>query len=205
MQRSNTGFGLAPTANLANVLTARGLDENTVNRFDSRHELEMPLHAGPFNIVPFAAVRATIYDGDFAAYNDNTGDDRRIWSSIGSRFSTSIVRADQDVRSQFFDLTGLRHIITPNATIWASGTNVDESKLPIYDQNVEALASGTVARVGVNNVFQTHRRGQDQADADPQKAEDSRPLEPAAEGVRGREGDAIRRRGHGHVRELCSR
>src|SRR5690606_20859646 len=60
--RSQAFWGIGPDESPADVLRARGLDEDTVFRADTRHEVTMPLRLGPLNLTPFAVGRATAWD-----------------------------------------------------------------------------------------------------------------------------------------------
>ncbi|MFM9958670.1 MAG: LPS assembly protein LptD [Phycisphaerales bacterium] len=165
-ERSLAGFGLLPTDRLSRVLESSGLDEDTVTRFDTRHDIEAPLSVGPVNVTPFAVGRFTAYDTSFDRFNDAGGagneegvERERLWGAAGVRAATSLNRVDSSVESDVLDLHGIRHIITPSLTAWSSGTNVEQSDLPVYDEGVESLADGTTVRAGIENVWQTHRPG----------------------------------------------
>lgn len=160
LRRARAGFGLLPSARLSDVLEAAGYPERTVNRFDTRHEIELPLKAGPggaINITPFVVGRLTAYDTDFEEFSGQDDDQVRLWFAGGVRASTSFVNINNSARSQLFDVDRLRHIVEPSLTFWSSGTNIDQSRLPIYDDDVESIADGTVVRAGVRNTWQTQR------------------------------------------------
>lgn len=168
-RRSLAGFGLLPTDSLADELSAAGYSESSVLRFDTRHEIEIPLVAGPFNFVPFAVGRFTVYDSDFDDFRGpNANDDKhRFWAAGGVHASTSMVRIDDSVRSDLFDLNRIRHIIEPSITFWSAGTTLDSRDLPVYDEHVEALSDGTVVRTGMRQTWQTMRgRGENQYSVD---------------------------------------
>lgn len=160
LRRARAGFGLLPSSRLSRVLQNAGYPESTVNRFDTRHEIELPLRAGPdgaINIVPFGAARFTAYDNDFDDFSGRDDDPYRAWFAGGVRASTSFVRVDNQARSEFLDLDRLRHIVEPSLTLWSAGTTLDQSRLPIFDDDVESIADGTVVRAGVRNTWQTMR------------------------------------------------
>jgi len=161
-RRSRAAFGLLPSQSIADRLRELGMSEETVNRFDTRHELELPLTAGPngaVNIVPFMAGRFTAWDEDFDEFSGTDHDPYRAWGSAGIRTSTSFVRVNDAARSRFFDVDRLRHIIDPSATVWYSDASIEQADLPIYDDDVESLATGTAFRAGVRNTWQTYRAG----------------------------------------------
>jgi hypothetical protein len=159
LKRADAAFeGLTPDDNLADVLDAEGYSESAILRFDTRHELELPLKWGALNIVPFAVGRFTVWDTDFSEYNgDGLEEDYRLWGAVGGRLATSITRVDDGVESSLFDLHRMRHIIEPSMTIWQGGSTVDPEDLPVYDADVESIAEGTVIRAGVRQTWQTMR------------------------------------------------
>lgn len=154
---ARAAFGLAPDESIGDALRARGLDEDEHYRADTRHEIEMPLRWGAVNIVPFASGRATVWDDDFDDYAGKDNDPYRLWGAAGIRFATTIQKVDENVESAFLDLHRIRHLIEPSATIWTSGANLHQEDLPIYDDSVESIATGTAARAGVRNTWQTQR------------------------------------------------
>lgn len=159
-RRSRAGFGLLPNQSLADVLEAEGFTEDAVNRFDTRHEFEVPLTAGPVNVVPFAVGRFTAYDTDFQEFDPQNDDPYRFWGASGVRIGTAMQRVNDGIKSEFFDLNRIRHIFEPSVTAWHSGTSVDQGSLPIYDDDVESLANSTTVRVGGRNTWQTQRGGE---------------------------------------------
>ncbi len=159
-RRSQDAFGLTPDDRISDRLDAIGLDQGNVARFDTRHEVELPMSIGALNFVPFASGRFTIYDDDFDDFrgpSNSDEEDYRLWSSIGARLSTSFVRTDTTAQSDLFDLDGIRHIIEPSLTVWQGASTVDPSLLPVYDPTIESLADGTVVRVGARQTWQTKR------------------------------------------------
>jgi len=154
-------FGVDPDQSPADGLAAQGLTEDLITRFDTRHELVAALQAGPIRYAPFAVVRATAYDDDFEGYSSTPGgnDNARVWSSIGMRASTTIERVHDAVDSRFLDIHRLRHIIEPNVTVWAAGTNVEAKNLPVFDRDVDSLADGAAVRLGLAQMLMTKRGG----------------------------------------------
>jgi len=152
-------FGINSAQSIADRLRAGGYSESDVNRFDTRHEFDLPLSAGPVNVTPFAVGRLTLYDDDFSRFSPDESENARAWGGIGSRFSTTIQRVDDTVDSRLFDLHRLRHIVEPNATVWHAGTNIDSVNLPVYDREVEQIAEGSTLRLGLDQTFQTQRGG----------------------------------------------
>lgn len=149
----------SPNESLADRLSREGLTENDVYRFDTRHELTMPLTAGPVNITPFAVGRFTAYDTSFSGFDPESDNKTRVWVAVGTRLHTSIERIDNTVDSDFWDLHRLRHVVEPHVTVWHAGTTVDQASLPIYDTQVEGISEGTVLAFGLDQRIQTQRGG----------------------------------------------
>jgi hypothetical protein len=68
-------------------------------------------------------------------------------------------RVFDSVDSSILDIHRIRHIIEPNATVWYSGTSIEEGDLPVYDKEVEQLVDGGMTRIGITQTFQTQRGG----------------------------------------------
>ncbi len=154
---AEAGFGLMPSDSIGDALRAAGVSESSVFRLDTRQEIEVPLQAGPLSIVPFLVGRFTLYDDNFDEFNGDDNDDYRLWGGGGLRVATTLHRINDKAQSKFFDIDRVRHIVEPSATIWYAGTTVDQEDLPIYDDWVESIADGTVARIGIRNTWQTYR------------------------------------------------
>lgn len=151
-------FGIGNNVSITDALEAQGLRSNWVGRFDSRHELSMPMHWGVFDVTPFVVGRFTAYTDDFQSFSSDA-DDMRFWGSAGVRVNTQIQRVMNGVESQLFDVHRLRHLIEPYMTLWSAYSSVEAGDLPIYDQSVEPLEDGSAIEVGVRNTWQTQRGG----------------------------------------------
>jgi len=158
-QRALDAFGILPDERLSDRLRAAGLTQEPVTRFDTRHEVSITADFGPLKFVPFAVGRFTAYDKGFEDFNGDDDDRTRVWAGGGVRISTSIERIDDSVDSGFFDLHRIRHIVEPSVTVWAAGSNLDQTELPVYDESVESLATGAAVRAGVKQTWQTKRGG----------------------------------------------
>lgn len=157
-------FGINANQTVADRLRAEGYNSSEILRFDSRHEIEAPIRLderGAWNLTPFAVGRFTAYDTDFDEFRTASGSDEqdeyRLWGAVGARLGTSIVKVDNSFGSELFDLTRLRHIVEPTATVWFSESSLDDGSLPIYDETVEGIADGFSYRVGLRNTWQTKR------------------------------------------------
>jgi hypothetical protein len=155
-------FGIASaTTDFNDALESIGLDEDTRIRGDTRQEIQAPLAAGIFNITPYAVGRITAYDQDFSEYAGET-DNARLWGSVGLKVGTSFSQTWDGVESRLLDLHRLRHVVEPSANLFFAATTIDQEHLPVYDYDVESLAEGGQARVGVRNTLQTQRGGEGQ-------------------------------------------
>lgn len=151
-------FGIAPTVSLAERLRAQGLTEESVARFDTRHEVAMPIGSDALRVVPFAVARLTAYDDDFNEFNQSA-EEARMYGAGGVRIATTIQRIDDSVSNAALDLHRLRHIIEPSITLWHAESNASQGAYPVYDTRVEGVNTGTAMRAGVKQTWQTYRGG----------------------------------------------
>jgi len=151
--------GTASAQTVANRLRNSGYFESSVYRFDTRQELTSKLNVGPINVNPFIVGRGTWWDNDFSALSPQEEDNARGWGQAGVRASTEIQKVDNSVESRLLDLHRIRHIIEPSITAAFAETNVDRVDLPQYDREVEGIAEGGIARLGLNQTWQTQRGG----------------------------------------------
>lgn len=149
-------FGIASGTNFDTALRGAGLDQETRYRLDSRQEIQAPLKMGTIDVVPFVAMRATVYDDDFGAYAGEM-DNQRFWGAAGVRFHTQFSRTYNDFDNRLFDLNRIRHIIEPHVSLMYAETDIDQETLPVYDYDVESIAAGYITRFGVRQTFQTQR------------------------------------------------
>jgi hypothetical protein len=157
--RAAAFWGITPDQSPADVLRARGLHEDPVLRFDTRHELAMPMTAGVLNITPFAVGRATHYDQDFSDFSAEMDEPYRLWGSAGITASTELVRVNNTISSRLLDLHRVRHIVQPSVTLWHAETTIGRADLPIFDAAVEDLVEGSAVRFGIDQTWQTQRGG----------------------------------------------
>ena len=131
-----------------------GDDSDLLLRPDTRNEIDLPLHAGPFNMVSYATGRAT-YWSDVP----DGGDAFRPYGQIGQRIDTHIWRTYDNVTSRLWDVNRLRHVITPEATAFISDAGgVSPNELypldPDIEQHLYSLAGG---QLGLRQRLQTKR------------------------------------------------
>ncbi len=146
-------FGIAPGQPFSDRFP--GIPTDWVTRVDSRHEIDVPLNAGPVDITPYVVGRITAYDQDFQAFSGET-DQVRLWGQAGTRVSTQFHRV-YDAQNELLDINRLQHIVEPMVNVYASGTTIDLGDLPVFDSEVESLQQGYGVSLGVRNTFQTQR------------------------------------------------
>ena len=124
-------------------------------RFDTRQEVNMPVHVGPINLLPYATGRLTHWTESRAPDGDNT----RPYGQVGVRASTRIWRVYEKVTSRLWDLHGLRHVLTPEATVFlADAHGVDPAGLWPLDESIEPnISSLSGFSVGLTQRLQTRR------------------------------------------------
>jgi hypothetical protein len=98
-------------------------------RAATRHELDMPLDAGPFKIVPYLLGEAAYWGEDLAG-NPLT----RTYGQAGVKASLPISRADPTVQSELFNLNGLAHKVTFESEFLYANASKSLSQLPLYDR-----------------------------------------------------------------------
>lgn len=156
---ADDAFGTLPGESIGDVLRAAGLNEDAVTRLDTRHELVATLSFGPLRVTPFVVGRITAYDTDFEDFSPDEDDKTRLWGAGGVTFSTVLQKIDNSAESRFLDIHRVRHIIEPSLTVWGADTNIKREDLPVYDDDVENLASGGMLRAAIDQTWQTKRGG----------------------------------------------
>ncbi len=92
----------------------------------SRNEIDLPLLLNAVKVVPFVAGTYAFEDQRGWTRDldgrDRPGDDSVALGEVGVRASTMIWKEDQYLKSEFWDLNGMRHIIMPHfeATMYAA-------------------------------------------------------------------------------------
>lgn len=124
----------------------------TTARVVTRNELTAPFDLGDVRLVPFVVSRSGLWDD-----SPEDGGIGRYFGSYGIRSSGYLWRVYPDVRSEMFDIHGVRHVIKPDITAWASHTNVDSQELYPFDETVEQIDEIDGVSVGVRQRWQTKR------------------------------------------------
>ena len=131
-----------------------GTTGNMIFRGDSRQEVDWPFSIAELRFVPYVMGRAT-------SYSDSPGSDgqTRLFGGTGMRFTTSFWHVDDSIDSELLDLHRIRHIIQPEVNLFASATTVDQSKLYIFDPNVDAINDITGGQFALHQHWETMRGG----------------------------------------------
>jgi hypothetical protein len=100
-----------------------------LGRFDLWQELDLPLDAGPFKVVPYGIL-------DLTYYTNTLVDDQaaRVYGGGGVRASIPFTRVYPDVCSQLYNLNGIAHKIVLTGEYRYVESNVDFRELPLLDR-----------------------------------------------------------------------
>ena len=156
-------------------------------RFDNLNFLYYPIRLGWLNIIPRAGVRFTAYSnsserkiddnmlygmlaaddpgysdlrGWFVNYDNDGGARFRVAGEFGLEMTTKIYKTWQDVRSPFFQLDGLRHLIEPYVNYtYIPEPSVSREHLYYFD-DIDRIQEENFVRLGVVNHLQTRRGNQ---------------------------------------------
>lgn len=125
-------------------------------RGDFRQEVDLPLDAGHFKVVPYLV-------GRYTQYSDSPAGEAqaRFFGAAGARFSTTFWKVDPTAESQLFDIHQLRHIVEPTVDLFTSGTTTDRNRLFMYDTAIDAINDISAVDLGLRQRWQTQRGGAD--------------------------------------------
>jgi lipopolysaccharide assembly outer membrane protein LptD (OstA) len=131
-----------------------GTTEDYVLRGDFRQEIDWPLNAGRFKVVPYVVGRLT-------SYNDSPtdGSKNRLLAGAGMRMSTAFWKVDDTVESRLLDLHRLRHVVEPEVNLFTSAATVDRGELFIYEEDVDKVTDLSAAQIALRQRWQTKRGG----------------------------------------------
>jgi hypothetical protein len=135
-------------------LGTTGIDDDPTYRGDFRQEVDYPLGAGPFKLLPYVVGRYTPYS------NSPTGGARdRLFTAAGLRISTAFWKVDNAAQSELFDIHRIRHVIEPELHLFASAQTTDRSDLFIYDEPIDAINDVQAVQLALRQRWQTKRGG----------------------------------------------
>lgn len=126
-------------------------DSGSFARLDTRQEINVPQHFGAYNVLPYATGRMTywgketdqtwITDPAAQTVTPGTavqGETFRPFGEVGVKTDTNFSRVYDNVQSRVWDVHRLRHIITPEATIFGGTTGgVEPKELYPIDPDIE--------------------------------------------------------------------
>jgi len=110
------------------------IDQHDFAFATSRHELNLPLHLGPWNLMP-TAIGTFVHDEsgfntgflDDPRYERSPRRDSFLHGAVGVRLSTRLARVDDTVHSRVADLDRLRHVIVPEiGAFWIDSDQPDD-------------------------------------------------------------------------------
>ncbi len=128
-------------------------ESDLTNRGDVREEAELPLKVGAVNVVPFASIRGSYWDGQ----PRDPGAVYRGLATYGVRGSTSFSRVYDGFNSELLDIHRIRHIIKPDFALWLGHSNVRSEYLTPFDYGIETIDGFYGFTAGVRQTWQTKR------------------------------------------------
>ena len=165
----------------------RGENEDySTFRFDTLHMFYYPFKLFDINFIPRAGIRLTAYSRSseeeidyndlgnmFSAdevdgqptvwvknYDSSGGSRLRVVGEIGLEANTKFYRAWQEVKSAYWDLDGLRHVMQPYVNYtFIPKTTVSADNLYYFDE-IDRIEEQNVVRLGLLNRLQTRRNNQ---------------------------------------------
>lgn len=131
-----------------------GASDDYVLRGDFRQQIDYPIDAGDYKIVPYVV-------GRYTGYSDSPEDNgqNRILAGVGTKITTSFWRIDDGIESRFWDIHRMRHVIEPELHLFASASSVDREDLYIYDETIDGVNDVAAASFFVRQRWQTKRGG----------------------------------------------
>ncbi len=144
---------------------------DTTFRGDTRQEIDYPVNLGLLHVVPYVMGRYTVYSQgvtpvgkvplqqNIPVRTTVSSDRNRLLAGGGVRLTTDFWRVDDAVQSDLFDIHRVRHVITPEVNLFASGQTVDQNRLFIYDPSRDALNDIQAAQIALRQRWQTKRGG----------------------------------------------
>ena len=157
-------------------------DYETV-RFDTLHMFYYPFKVSKINLIPRAGFRLTAYSktskasvdqkqlgtyfivdspfvdnaGGIVNYDNNGHSKLRFVGELGMEANTKIYRTWDNIKSAFWELDGIRHVMVPYVNYtFIPDPNVDRRHLYYFD-DVDRITEQNFFRLGVRNRLQTRR------------------------------------------------
>lgn len=131
-----------------------GTTNNYVIRGDFRQEIDWPIDAGEFKIVPYVV-------GRYTGYSDSPDDDpqNRLLVGAGTRITTAFWKIDDSAHSRLFDIHRIRHVIEPELNLFTSVSTLERDEVFIYDETIDGINDISAASFFIRQRWQTKRGG----------------------------------------------
>jgi hypothetical protein len=130
--------------------------DDKIYRTDFRQEVDFPVQAGQFKVVPYVMGRLTTYSD-----TPEDGSEERWYSAAGVRVNTAFWKVDDSAYSRLFDISRVRHVVEPELNLFAAATTLDPGNLWIYDEGIDAIHDIRAAQIALRQRWQT-KRGSEQ-------------------------------------------
>ena len=129
-----------------------GTSEDYVLRGDFRQEIDYPIDAGRFKVVPYVL-------GRYTGYSDGPQDEpeNRLLGGVGTRINTSFWKIDDAAESDFFDVHRVRHVVEPELNLFASAASIERNDVYIYDETIDGINDVSAVSFFVRQRWQTKR------------------------------------------------
>ncbi len=131
-----------------------GTTGDYVLRGDFRQQIDYPIDAGEYKIVPYILGRLTSYSD-----SPSDGAENRLLGGVGAKITTSFWRIDDSAHSDFWDIHRVRHVIEPELHLFASVSTTDRDDVYIYDEAIDGINDVAAASFFVRQRWQTKRGG----------------------------------------------
>ena len=118
-------------------------------RAATRHEIDLPLQAGPTKVVPYAIGEAAYWGDDLAGDAAS-----RTYLQAGVKASLPMWAANPQVCSELFNLNGLAHKVNFEVDAFYAEADLDLGTLPLYDQLDDDATEAFRRRMAVNTFGQ---------------------------------------------------
>lgn len=147
------GFGPGVSPGLPSV-GQTGTTDDAIYRGDFRQQIDYPINAGKFKVVPYLMGRAT-------GYSDSPAEDEehRLYVGAGLRMSTSFWRTIDSAHNRLLDVNRLRHVVEPELNLFTSAQTTDRNNLYIFDEEVDDIKDISAVSIALRQRWQTKRGG----------------------------------------------
>lgn len=129
-----------------------GTTSDYVIRGDFRQQIDYPIDAGRFKVVPYVM-------GRYTGYSDGPQEDpeNRLLGGVGTRINTSFWKIDDAARNEFFDISRVRHVVEPELNLFASAASIERNDVYIYDETIDGINDVSAVSFFVRQRWQTKR------------------------------------------------